>query len=287
MAGIVWAAQATHEGQPGNMLLDKLSLLHDAVVRVCDGKDGVKDGVLEDPMRCAFDPKILECKGADGPSCLSRAQVEAARKMYSGAMNPRTKALIYPGMAPGSELGWDPINGLQPIGIAESYFRHVVFKDPAWDYKKLDFDSGVALADKTDDGLINATHPDLKPFFSHGGKLIQYHGWSDQQISPLNSVNYYKSVQKHIGSKVNESYRLFMAPGIRHCGGGDGPDHMDVMGTLEQWVEAGKAPDQITATHVKDGKVDRARPLCPYPHVARYKGSGSTDEAINFRCAQP
>ena len=287
MAGIIWAAQATHEGQPGNMPRDKLSLLHDAVLQICDGTDGVKDGILEDPTRCKFDPKVVECKGADGPGCLSASQVEGTWRMYSGAYNPETKKMIYPGLVLGSELGWDPVNGLQPLGIAESYFQFVVFKDPAWDYKKLDFDSGVSLADKTDDGLINATNPDLKAFFSHGGKLIQYHGWNDQQISPLNSVNYYTSVQERIGDKVSGSYRLFMVPGMNHCGGGDGPDHIDVMRSLEQWVESEKAPDQITASHVTNGKIDRTRPLCPYPQVAKYKGKGSTDEAINFSCVKP
>ncbi len=139
--GIVWSGQATHEGQPGNLSRDKLVLLHDAVLRACDALDGVKDGVLEDPTRCKFDPGALECKGADGATCLTAGQVEGARKMYSGAINPRTHQQIYPGMALGSELGWDPVNGLQPLAIAVSYFRYVLFKDPNWDYRQLNFDS--------------------------------------------------------------------------------------------------------------------------------------------------
>jgi len=285
-AGIIWSAQATHEGEPGNMPAEKLSVLHDAVMRACDAKDGVKDGLIEDPTRCRFDLQELECKGTEGPTCLSSAQVQAVRKMYSGAVNPRTKKLIYPGMAPGSELGWDPVRGLQPVPIAEGYFQYVVFKDPNWNYRMLDFDSGVDLADKTDAGLITAIDPNLKPFFSHGGKLIQYHGWNDQQISPYNSVNYYKSVQEHVG-KVSDSYRLFMMPGVRHCGGGDGPDHINVMSALEQWVESGNAPSQIAASHVSNGKVDRSRPLCPYPQVAKYKCSGSIDDPASFTCAAP
>ena len=294
MAGIVWGAQAAAKGQPGNMQAEKLSLLHDAVLRACDALDGVKDGVLEDPTRCKFDPKQLECKGADGPACLTGPQVEAARKMYSGASNPRTKQQIYPGMAPGSELGWDPVTGLQPFGIAESHFRYIVFKDPNWDYRKLDFDSGVALTDKTDDGLgainaINAIDPNLQAFFAHGGKLIQYHGWNDQQISGLNSVNYYKSVQERLGgaSRVGDSYRLFMMPGVAHCGGGQGPNQFNPIGALERWRESNTAPDQITAMHVTNGVVDAIRPLCPYPQVAVYKGSGSTSDAANFSCKAP
>jgi feruloyl esterase len=286
MIGIVWAAQANHKDQPGNIPAEKLSLLHDAVLRACDALDGVKDGLLEDPTRCKFDPKPLECKDADAPTCLAGPQVEAARKMYGGATNPRTKQQIYPGMALGSELGWDPVNGLQPFPIAESHFRYIVFKDPNWDYRKLDFDSGVALADKTDDGLINATDPNLQAFFAHGGKLIQYHGWNDQQISPLNSVNYYKSVQERLGnaSKVADSYRLFMVPGMMHCGNGEGPNQFNPMAALERWRESSIAPDQIIAMHVANGAVDVTRPLCPYPQRAVYKGTGSTNDATNFAC---
>jgi feruloyl esterase len=289
LAGIVWAAQAAHKDQPGNLPREKVSLLHDAVLRTCDALDGVKDGVLEDPTRCKFDPNQLKCKGADGPACLTAEQVEAARKMYSGAANPLTKEKIYPGMARGSELGWDPLIGLQPLPIAESYYRYIVFKDPSWGYQKLDFARDVALTDKNDGGLLNATDPNLKLFFEHGGKLIQYHGWNDQQISPLNSINYFRSVQDALGgaNHIADSYELFMAPGMNHCRAGDGPSTFDMVGALEQWVERGREPDQILALHVTDGKVDRTRPLCPYPQVAKFKGKGTTDEAVNFACGMP
>jgi feruloyl esterase len=205
--------------------------------------------------------------------------------MYGGAVNPRTNQQIYPGMAPGSELGWQ--DGWQPFGIAESYFRYV-FKDPNWDYRKLDFDGVVAFTE-TDDGVLNAVDPNLQPFFAHGGKLIQYHGWNDQSISPLNSVNYYKSVQERLGgpAKVGDSYRLFMMPGMMHCGGGDGPSVFHPMGALERWRESNVAPSQITAMHVTNGAVDTIRPLCPYPQVAVFKGSGSTVDAANFSCRVP
>ena len=116
-----------------------------------------------------------------------------------------------------------------------------------------------------------------------------YHGWNDQLISPFNSVNYYEGVVKKSGglSKVNDSFRLFMAPGMNHCAGGDGPSTFDVVSTIEDWVEQGKAPDQIVATHISNGRPDRTRPLCPYPQVAKHRGSGSTDEASSFVCAAP
>jgi feruloyl esterase len=289
MAGIIWGAQAAHASQPGNLPAGKLSLLHDAVVSACDRLDGVRDGVLQDPRRCTFDVKQLQCKSGDQPSCLSVAQVEAAERMYAGARNPRTNEQIYPGMARGSELGWDPVNGLQPFGIAESYFRDVVFNDPKWDYRTLDFDRGIAAASKTDNGLVNATDPNLQRFFARGGKLIQYHGWNDQQISPYNSINYYKSVEAMLGGHdaVSKSYRLFMAPGMMHCGGGDGPNQFNPVAALERWRESNVPPDEIIATHVTNGVVDAAQPLCPYPQVAVHKGNGSPGDAANYSCKVP
>ena len=168
-----------------------------------------------------------------------------------------------------------------------------MFKNPDWDFRTLDFDSDVALADKLDNGVLTATDPDLKEFFAHGGKLLLYHGWTDAGIAPQNSINYYDSVVGAMGGaeKVKNSMRLFMTPGMNHCFGGDGPFVFDTFTTLEQWVEKGKAPDQIIAAHFPGGgapsaKPDRTRPLCPYPQVAKYKGSGSTDDAANFVCSK-
>jgi feruloyl esterase len=164
-----------------------------------------------------------------------------------------------------------------------------VFKNPDYDYLTLNFDSDIALADKIDSGLNNAINPDLKPFFSHGGKLLMYHGWADQLIPPENSVNYYLSVVKAAGgaAKTADRVRLFMVPGMNHCRGGDGPNEFDAVGAMEQWVEQKKAPDEMIASHKTKGEVDRTRPLCPYPQVAKYKGAGSIDEAANFVCAAP
>ena len=287
LAQSLWIAQAVHKDEAGYIPPAKYPLIHNAVLDACDALDGVKDGVLEDPTRCKFDPKVLECKGGDGPGCLTSPQLEAARKIYTPATNPRTRQQIFPPLEPGSELGWAFKAGPQPNSMAVSYWRYVVFKDPNWDYKTFNFDSDLALADRIENGNLNATNPDLKSFFGRGGKLLQYHGWSDPLISPRNSINYYKSVLETLGgaSKLNESYRLFMAPGMEHCGGGDGLSDFDPISALEQWVETGKAPDQISASRMRDGKTDRTRPLCPYPQVAKYKGTGSTDDAANFSCA--
>jgi feruloyl esterase len=282
----MWVAQAMHKDEAGYIPPEKYPLIHKAVLDACDELDGVKDGLIEDPARCHFDPKVLECKSGDAASCLTAAQVESARKIYSGAINPRTKQQLFPGLEPGSELRWEVIAGQRPFAIGDDFFKYVVFKDPKWDFRALNFDSDAALAEKVDSGLINAMDPNLKPFFSHGGKLIQYHGWSDWQISPLNSVHYYESVLEAGGgaSKVSESYRLFMVPGMGHCGGGEGPNRFDMVGALEQWREQDKAPVRIVAS-TRDGK--QSRPLCPFPQVPKYRGTGSTDEAGNFVCVAP
>jgi feruloyl esterase len=286
-AGHLAAAQATHQGEPGNMPIDKLRLLHDAVVRACDALDGVHDGRLQDPMRCTFDVKQLACKRADVSACLTPAQVEAAQKMYEGAKS-RTGEQVYPGMAFGSELGWDPVNGLQSLPISLSYFKDVLFQDSGWDYRGFNVDTDIAKADAAHATLLNATDPNLRPFFARGGKLIQYHGWNDQQISPFNSVNYYKSVEGKLGrDEVRKSYRLFMAPGMMHCGGGDGPNQFNPTSALERWREQNIAPKEILASHVTNGVVDTTRPLCAYPEIAVHSGRGSTKDAANFSCKAP
>jgi len=288
MAGIAAAAHATHQGQPGNMPMDKLRLLHDSVVRSCDALDGVRDGLLQDPAHCGFDVKQVACKGGDVTSCLTPAQITAAQEMYGGSKRSQGKEQVYPGMAFGSELGWDPVNGLQPLPIAESYFKDVVLQDSSWDYAHFNPESDVAKADAAHAALMNATDANLRPFFARGGKLLQYHGWNDQQISPFNSVNYYRSVEAKLGrDEVSKSYRLFMAPAMMHCGGGDGPNQFNPMAALERWREANIPPAQIVATHVTNGVVDNSRPLCPYPQVAVYNGVGGTKDAANFTCKAP
>jgi len=285
----LWVAQAVHKHEASYIPPAKYSLIHNAVLQACDAIDGVKDGVLEDPLRCKFDPGVLLCKEADGPGCLTAQQVETVRKIYSPAINPRTKQEIYPGLAPGSELGWATYAGPRPFATAEDHFRFVVFKDPNWNYRTLNFETDIALAERIDKGTINALDPNLNLFFRRGGKLLQYHGWSDPQIPPLHSVKYYKSAVDAMGGadRVHASYRLFMAPGMGHCGGGPGPNTFDAFGALREWVEEGKAPDQIVASRLVNGTAVRTRPLCPYPQVAVYKKTGDTNDAANFFCKAP
>jgi feruloyl esterase len=282
----VWIGQAVHKDDASAIPQSKFAMVHDAALAACDANDGVKDRVIENPRTCKFDPKVIECKaGDDQANCLTPAQVETARKIYGPMINPRTKQEIASGFSPGSELGWNTMAGAQPFGLGTDLFKYIVFSDPNWDYKTFNFDSDIDKTLKADNGVMNALDPNLKPYFDRGGKVIQYHGWSDPQIAPGTSVAYYQSVVDKLGSStVMKSHRLFMVPGMNHCQGGDGTDNFDMLAALEQWVEKGTAPDQVPASHLTNGAVTKTRPLCPYPQVASYKGTGSTDEAANFVC---
>ncbi len=286
----VYMGQITLKDKASYIPSSKYPVVHQAVVEACDATDGVKDGIIDDPTRCKFDFKALQCKGEDATSCLTAPQVEAAKKITAPAINPRTGEQVYPGLSLGAELGWaTQTGGPEPNANNVDQFKYVVFKDPNWDWRTFNIETDVALADKIDNGTINAINPDLSAFTKHGGKLLMYHGWSDQNVPPLSTINYYKSVLDKMGggSKTSDWLRLFMVPGMAHCGGGEGPNRFDMVTALEQWVEKGKAPEQIVASRISDGKVARSRPLCPYPQVAKYKGTGSTDDAANFTCKTP
>jgi feruloyl esterase len=282
----VWASQTVHKDEASYIPPAKYLAIHDAVLKQCDALDGVKDGVLEDPIKCKFDPKALLCKEGDSQSCLTAPQVEAASRLYAGPRDSKNGQPLFPGLQPGSEKGWNMLAGPQPMSLAADVYKYLVLNNPNWDYKTINPDTDFPLAEKAIASSMDATNPNLKPFVESGGKLIMYHGWSDPGIPPMNSVQYYKNATGALGgeSKATKSIRLFMIPGMNHCQGGDGTDKFDGVAALANWVENGKAPDQILASHQTAGKVDRTRPLCAYPQTAVYKGSGTTDEAANFIC---
>jgi feruloyl esterase len=285
----VWTAQMAHQEEAGYIPPAKYPLIHNAVLQACDALDGLKDGVLEDPTRCRFDPEVLACKEGDGPDCLTRAQVQAAQRFYAGPSSPRSGQNLFPGLERGSELGWTTLAGPRPMALAVEVFQYLVFQNPSWDYLKFDVDADIATAEKTVGPVMNSVDPNLKPLFDRGGKLLLYHGWADPGIPPRSTVNYYVSVVDTLGgaSKVKDSIRLFMVPGMGHCRGGDGTDTFDPVTALDRWVTAGEAPNRIEAAHLTKGVADKTRPLCPYPEVAVYKGSGSTTEAASFACRKP
>lgn len=285
----LWVAQATLKDPASYIPASKYPVIHNAVLQACDAHDGVTDGVLDDPTRCRFDPEVLKCVRADAPTCLTAPQVEAARKIYAGPKNPRTLQSIAPGLEPGSELLWAPLaGGPTAQSIGDTYFKFVVFNDTNWDFRALDFDSDVVRVDRLDNGLLATTEKDLTAYAARGGKLMLIHGWSDQFIGPRNTISYYQSVVEKMGAARTAGFvRLFMAPGMGHCGGGEGPNTFDRSAPVERWVERGTRPDQIIASRGAQGKVDRTRLLCPYPQVARYKGTGNTNHSGNFVCGDP
>jgi feruloyl esterase len=288
---------ATHSKDGAPILSQaKLALLSKSAVDACDAIDGLKDGVIDDPRRCHFDPAKLLCRnGADEAACLTAPQVDAARKMYEGLKSPKTGEQIYAGWPRGSEgFGDSAIESWRtyvmdpPEPMRLGFFKYFLFHDPNWDYHTIDWDRDLAYAEQKL-GFFAPVERDLSGLKKHGGKLIMYTGWLDPVVPPQDTVSYYEGVVKAMGGgeKTREFFRLFTAPGMGHCSGGPGPNQFDALSALEQWVEHGTAPDKLIASHATDGKIDRTRPLCPYPQVARWKGTGSSDEAINFTCAAP
>jgi feruloyl esterase len=286
-----WVATHTADGKP-ILPAAKLALLTKSSVDACDALDGLKDGIIDDPRRCHFDPAKLTCKGAEDASCLTGPQVDAARKMYEGVKNPRTGEPVFTGWPRGSEgFGESPIQSwrqyvtdpMEPMRVG--FFRYFLFHDPNWDYHTIDIDRDLAYAEQKLP-FMSAVEKDLTPFKKHGGKLLMYTGWADPVVPPQDTVAYYDGVVKAMGGleKTRDFYRFFLAPGMGHCSGGPGPSQFDMLTALEQWVEKGAAPDRVIASHITQGKVDRTRPLCVYPQVARWKGTGSADEAANFQC---
>ncbi len=304
----IWNERAFQNAEVGYVPPAKFAMVQAAAIAACDDKDGVKDGIISSPLSCNFDPASLLCKGAETENCLTAAQVAAFKKVYAGPRNPRTGEQINFGIEPGVEALLAPLSlapGARRVpGHADTFFGGTMFEDPKWNPDTLNFDQDVAAADKKL-GFFNATNPDLARFQARGGKLLHYHGWSDQGLPPRTSIAYYESVLARSKGLKNTQrfYRLFLPPGMNHCFGGPGPNcfgnvlspkppqssaETDIQKALEQWVEKGIAPDKIIATKYQDDDpkkgVVMTRPLCPYPQEARWTGKGSTNDAANFTC---
>ena len=282
-AWFIWVAQAVHNNPKSFIEPEKYPLIHKAVMNHCDATDGVVDGVIRDGADCYFDPAVLLCENNNATAL----QVEAVRTIYDGPTNPRTGERIAYAIEPGAELLWATLaSNRGPNGLADTYFKYLVFDDDEWDFQTFDFDADFAEARKKDRGWLDATDPNLDDFERGGGKLLIVHGRADQYISPQFSIGYYESVLKRYGDRkrVEDFARLFLAPGMYHCGGGTGPSEIDYITVLDDWVERGVAPDRIIARHPPGDSLVRSRPLCPYPLVAKHSGSGSTDLAENFIC---
>ena len=285
----------------------KLRLVSDAIYAKCDAADGVKDGLIDDPRACRFSPSadLPRCSGdTDSADCFTAAQLRGLEGVYSAIT--RNGGDFFPGWPLGAETsaaaggpsGWVPWfvsppnapGGGRPIqaGFGETFFRYMAFGSPRPQYDWLTFNLDADL-DKIDAArrLLDATSPDLSRFKARGGRMITYFGWADPALNPMMGVRYYESVMKQAGAATTDFYRLFMVPGMFHCGGGIGTSTFDAFTPLVEWVEKGVAPQTLAAARVVDGKAVRTRPLCPYPQVAKYKGTGSVDDAASFACASP
>jgi hypothetical protein len=312
-AGAVWNAQVLGAADAA-IPQSKLPMITAAVLAACDMDDGVADGVIPDPPKCHWKPKRLLCKGAETPTCLTAAQIGALEKIYDGPVSPKHRR-VFPGFAPGGEVGWAgsivDANGTGTgasdfTSLGRLYFANLVYRDPNWNYLTFNFGSDMAYADLTVGMYGNAIDPDLSALRARGVKVIQYHGWNDQTLQPEYSPQYYEQVVTNNGGfhHVQDFYRLFMVPGMKHCYFGPGATSFgavgqqippvrdtlhDVQTALENWVENGVEPDVLIATKFTDDKaatrtVLRTRKLCPYPTVAYYSGKGDTDDAANFAC---
>jgi feruloyl esterase len=270
----------------------KYAVIHRAVLDLCDKLDGVADGFLEDPTRCHFDPESIRCPGkADYASCLTESQVETAKKIYAGPKFADGRP-IYPGFEPGSELGWGlMITGPEPLSINNGFFKSIVFEDPQWDFRTFDVDRATKLAESNYGAVLDSHDPDLRPFKTHGGKLLLYQAWEETAIPPRGLIDYYQSVLEAMGGRnqTEDFVRLFMVPGMGMCPGfGTGSNGaFDALDVIEKWRETGIAPEQIIASHHVGGEVDRRHPACPYPKVAIYDGKGDPLNAASFRCGNP
>jgi feruloyl esterase len=307
LVGSIWNTQAMTLDPESYIPASKLAAISGAVNDACDKLDGVADSILNDPRECKFDPNVLLCKTGDADSCLTAKQITALKKIYDGAHDSHGRE-IYPGFLPGGEMGgngWSTwVTGTTPrtslgFEFGNGFFADMVFQKADWDIAHADIDQAVAAADEKMAGILNAVDPNLASFKARGGKLILYHGWNDPAISALNTINYYNSVISKMGRQNADSFaRVFMVPGMQHCGGGPGADTFgagisptptdpqhSLQLSLEQWVEKGASPGTIIAT--KNGPnrtVTMSRPLCPYPKSAKYNGTGDPNSAASFVC---
>ena len=277
---------------PGYIPPSKFPVIHRAVLDLCDKLDGVKDGFIEDPTRCRFDPETIRCPGkADYAWCLTGPQVETAKKIYEGPKFADGEQ-IYPGFEPGSESAWGVmITGPEPLSINNGFFKSVVFEDPKWDFHTFDVDRDTKLAESKYGAVVDSHNPDLSAFKAHGGKLLLYSAWEETAIPPRSLIDYYNTVLATMGGPRETDYfvRLFMVPGMGMCPGfGTGSNGaFDALDVVTKWRATGVAPDEIITSHRVGNEMDRTHPACPYPKVAIYDGKSDPLDAASFTCGNP
>jgi feruloyl esterase len=301
----LWVVRQMFNNPADTVFTTQDTLLGNAVNAACDALDGV----LNNPRHCHFDPGVLQCQGsATPPNCLTAGQVEAVRHLWGGPDQFMRQPGYYPPFERGGEAdGWPGSISPEPppapqtdshAKIGLPFFEYFVFDDPTWDFRTFDWNSGPAYVEnkmvvpgQTLATVLNSIDPNLGGFRQRSGRLIQYHGFSDPEVPPMTSINYFDSVANFPGEslqRTQESYRLFMVPGMNHCSGGPGANVFDMLTPLVDWVEQDIAPDSVLATHYVNNDptqgVAFTRPLCSYPKEAVYKGSGNINDAVNFIC---
>jgi pimeloyl-ACP methyl ester carboxylesterase len=283
----LWPQIVMNKTAGGPISSSKLTAVTRAAVAACDASDGVSDGIINDPRKCAYDPSALTCKAGDDPaSCLSPQEAEAVRKIWNGPTTASGQRLWF-GLERGTPL--TGLAGTNAFPIATAHFQYWIHQNPQFDWQTLgeaDFAADFLASQRTFHDVIGTDDPNLERFRKHGGKMIIWHGESDPLIFPRGTVNYYQRVLAANGGaqEVTQFARLFLAPGVGHCGGGDGPGPVGLFDAVVNWVEKGIAPDTVPAARRRqDGSV-MSRPLCAYPATAKWTGRGSTDDAASFVC---
>jgi feruloyl esterase len=278
----------------------KLGVLAERVYAVCDESDGLKDGLIGDPRRCRFSPErdLPRC-GSGGDACFTPGEIETLKVIYSPAVVNGVKR--YPGWPLGAEIagpngrsGWDRWLIQEGAGqtisnvFAESFFRYLAFPQKSPELKLEQVDLARALPELEEiHRTLDATNPDLSGLRARGGKLLMWFGWADQALNAQRAVDYYEETLARMGPAARDFFRFYLIPGLFHCGNGIGCGSFDPLAAVIRWVEEGKTPEALIAARVEEGKTLRTRPLCPYPQEAKYKGTGSIDDAANFACAAP
>jgi feruloyl esterase len=297
MVQSMWAGWQPQRAPGAAISMPKLAAVHRAAVAKCDALDGLADGLIGRPESCRFDPATIQCSSGDSNECLIAPQVETMRAIYEGIPDPRGGQLL-PGWPAGSEMQLAAlIMGERPFPVAYTYFSMLVFGDrPDWDWKAFDYVRDLAHGREYGAHILNVPAEGLAAFFARGGKLLLSHGWNDGLIPATNSLLFYNQLRQALPrARANRQLRLFMAPGMDHCGGGEGPSQFDTLSVIDEWATTNVAPDTIVATRPtqefgppgappQPPRAPMSRPLCPYPMFARYSGSGNPNAAQNFKC---
>lgn len=277
-----------------------LGTVHAAAVRQCDALDGVSDGVIGRPLSCGFRPAEMVCREGQSEGCLTQAQASAVQSLYRG-VDAADGTHLRPGWPIGSEMQLLVLTmGAEPFPVATSYFRQLVFAgQPGWDWRATAYADYLAAARRHGGDLFDVPPDGLDAFFARGGKLLLSHGWGDGLIPATNTLDFHHALYNALpAARAEQQLRLFMAPGMDHCAGGSGPSEFDTLGTIDAWASGGPAPSRIVATRPVQGfgmpgqpppqpRAPMSRPLCAWPLVEVYDGTGDPMQAASFTCALP